>query len=92
VDSSDHRPAAKKIKLNRRKKALDQYEATNYLPTLSDEEKDEAEKVLANAKNTELVNMDDVFDKTKALQRHFVTLTVKDLFDKFPWLKKVRIV
>ena len=85
-DDSTDEPPIKKKKLD----PLDQYQASNYLPVLSEEEKEAAENALAISKDSNVqIDLDDLFSKTYLLQRHYVSSSLKDQFEKFIWPSKV---
>ena len=70
--------------------SLDQYQATNYQPIMSNEEKEVAEAELASAKDLDILDdLNDLYEKTRVLQRHSGSLSVSDQLEKFPWLKYV---
>ena len=84
-------PLAKKMKSSVQKPILDQYQATNYVPEMSNEERESAEAELLAAKNSLISNdINGLYLKTRNLQRHHLSSSVKDQFEKFPWLENVR--
>ena len=73
---------------------MDEYEATNYSPIMSNAEISEAELELETAPKTlDFDQAKRLFLLTRKLQRkmlrHPNMSNIKDLFSKFPWLKKV---
>ena len=64
----------------------DLYEATNYIVKMTSVERETAETFLSSFNDG---NFERLFANTAKLQCVLVHLPIKDLFEKFPWLKKV---
>lgn len=68
------------------------FEATNYLPTLSEAERQIAENALETAQTSENGSWEELrnlYIATRQLQRHSLDLTLKEQFNKFKWLRDV---
>ena len=83
-------PVEKKL---RKSQKLDAFEATNYLPILSEEEKQVAENELGiQIDMSDTASLDRCFFKTRAYQRQMLSETVEWHLKTFAWLQKVRFV
>ena len=64
------------------------YEATNYKPEVTDDERNNALKALQNGHH----DLRILYLLTRILQRNDMELPVDELFEKYPWLKDVSLL
>ena len=70
------------------------FEATNYMPTLSEADKQAAESALELAQASENGSFEDLrnlYITTRQLQRHSLDLTLEEQCNKLKWLRDVSI-
>ena len=80
---------------NSRSSDMDKFYATNYLPPMTEVQREEAEKILESFDaSVSLSSHEDTYLATRILQRHAVeeNLSLRHQLQKFPWLNEVSTI